>query len=144
MIDIDRMVGWLMQLVQDAHLSASLGSSREHSVAEVILGNHLRTAEGEEDSTLLDALQSLDIETGISLQGIAQGCTMLGKGRRIEDNEIILLIVLIKILEGILAESLMACIAREIQGDILIGQFHGLGTAIHRVNSLGVATHGID
>ena len=85
------MVGRLMQLMQDSHLSAHLGCSRKNSIAEIVLCDHLRTAESKEDASFLDALQALHIETGITLQGIAQSCTVLGKGWRIEDDEIILL-----------------------------------------------------
>ena len=144
MIDVDRMIGWLMQLVQDANLSSCLGCCSKHSVAEIILGNHLRTAEGEEDSTLLDSLQALYIQAGISLQHLAQRCTVLGKGWRIEDNEIILLVVLIQILERILAECLVAWVAREVESDVLISQLDRLGAAVHGVNRLGIAAHGID
>ena len=138
------MIGWLMQLMQDANLSSSLGCCGKHSVAEIILGYHLRAAEGEEDSTLLDSLQTLHIQTSISLQRIAQRRTVLGKGRRIEDDEIILLVVLIQILEGILAECLVAWVAREVESDVLIGQLDCLGAAIYGVNHLGIAAHGID
>ncbi len=41
MVDIDRMVSRLMELVQDAHLASSLGRSREDGIAEIILGDHL-------------------------------------------------------------------------------------------------------
>ena len=138
------MIGWLMQLVQDANLSSCLGCCSKHSVAEIILGNHLRAAEGEEDSTLLDSLQALHVQAGISLQRIAQRCTVLGKGWRIEDDEIILLVVLIQILERILAECLVAWVAREVESDVFIGQLDCLGAAVHGVNRLGIAAHGID
>ena len=41
MIDIDGMVGRLVQLMQDAHLSATLGGSRKHRIAEIVFGDHL-------------------------------------------------------------------------------------------------------
>ena len=41
MIDINGMVGWLMQLMQDAHLPTALGSSCEHGITEVVLGHDL-------------------------------------------------------------------------------------------------------
>ena len=138
------MIGWLMQLVQDANLSSCLGCCSKHSVAEIILGYHLRAAECEEDSTLLNSLQALHVQTGISLQRIAQRRTVLSKGRRIEDDEIILLVVLIQILEGILTECLVAWVSREVESDVLIGQLDSLGAAVHGVNRLGIAAHGID
>ena len=66
MIDIDGMIGGLMQLMEDAHLTACLSSSREDGIAEMILGNHLRTAERKEDATLLNFLESLVIQAGIA------------------------------------------------------------------------------
>ena len=143
-IDIDRMVGRLMQLVQDAHLSASLGCCRKDGIAEIVLRHHLRAAECKQDATLLDALQSLHVQAGISLQGIMQGCTVLGKGWWVQDDEVILLVVVIEILECILADCLMTRIARKVLGDVLIGQLDCLGTAVYGVDSLGITTHGID
>ena len=134
MIDIDGMIGGLMQLVEDAHLTACLGSSCEDGIAEMILGNHLRTAECEEDTTLLNLLESLVIQAGIAFQSIMERPTVLGKGGRIENDEIVLIASLLEILEGILAESLMARIAGEIELYIAVGEFDGLGAAIDRMD----------
>jgi hypothetical protein len=41
MIDIDRMVSRLVQLVQDTYPATSQGSCREDSITEMFLGNHL-------------------------------------------------------------------------------------------------------
>ena len=54
MIDVDGMVGGLVQLMEDAHVAAALGSSREHRHAELVLGDRLRTGEGEEDASGTD------------------------------------------------------------------------------------------
>ena len=59
MVDIDRMIHWLVELVQDSHLSSCLCSRCEDGIAEVVLGNHLRATESEENAAMLDALQSL-------------------------------------------------------------------------------------
>ena len=138
------MVSRLMQLVQNANLSSSLRSCSKHSVAELILGHHLRAAEGKKDTTLLNTLQALYIQAGITLQRITQSRTVLGKSRRIQNYQIILLIMFIKIFEGIFADSLMTCIPREIERNILIGQFYRLGTAVNRVNSLSLTSHRIN
>ena len=73
-----------------------------------------------------------------------QCCSVLSECRWVEDDEVVLLVVLIEILEGILAECLMTLVTREIERDVLIGQFDGLGTAIHGVYLLGIASHRID
>ena len=41
MIDIYRMVGWLVQLMQNPHLPTRLCSSGEHCISEILLGHHL-------------------------------------------------------------------------------------------------------
>ena len=41
MVDIDRMVSRLVQLIQDSDLTASLGSSSEDSIAKMLLRHHL-------------------------------------------------------------------------------------------------------
>ena len=60
--------------------------------------------------------------------------TVLGKGRRIENDKIVLIASLLEILEGILAESLMTSIAGEIELYIAVGEFDGLGAAIDRMD----------
>ena len=70
MVDIDRMVGWLMELVKDTHLTSRLRSGSKDGIAEIILCHHLRTTECEEYSARLDALESLDIKACIALQSI--------------------------------------------------------------------------
>lgn len=91
MIDVDGVVGRLVQLMQDAHLALGQGSSREDGVAEMVLGNHLRTGERKEDATTLYLLKGLLVESRIPLQGIVQGTPVLGKGRRIKDDEVVTL-----------------------------------------------------
>ena len=144
MIDIDGMVGRLVQLMQDAHLAAGLGSCREDSVAEIIFGNDLRTAEGEQDSTWLDAFEALNVKSGVAFQCIMERSTMFGKGRRIKNDEVVLLVVGIEILEGVIAECLVTGVTREVEGDIAVGKLDGLGAAVDRVDGLRTASHGID
>ncbi|MFO4765295.1 hypothetical protein RCK03_25060, partial [Salmonella enterica subsp. enterica serovar 1,4,[5],12:i:-] len=62
MIDVDGMVGRLMQLVKDAHLATCLSGSGEDGITEMILCYHLRTTEGKEDSAWLNLLESLVVQ----------------------------------------------------------------------------------
>ena len=112
MVDVDGVVGGLVQLVEDAHLASCLGCRREHRLAEMLLADHLRATEGEEDATLADTLKSLDVEARIALEGVAQRATVLGEGGRVEDDQVVLVVVAVEILEGVLAESLMAMVRR--------------------------------
>ena len=70
MIDVNGMIGRLMQLMQDAHLALGKGCCRKYSIAEMVFCYHLRTGEREQNTTLLYLLESLLIQTGIALQGI--------------------------------------------------------------------------
>ena len=137
------MVGGLVQLMKDAHLTTCLGCRGKDRIAEVILRDYLRATEGEEDTTRLNLLKRLLVQTGIALQGIMQRPTVFGKGRWIEDNQVVLAASLLQIAEGILAVSLMTGIAREVQLDIAVGEFDGLGTTIDGMHKFGPTPHGI-
>ena len=43
MEDIDGVIGRLMELMEDAHIAMGKGGCREDRIAEIILGDHLRT-----------------------------------------------------------------------------------------------------
>lgn len=79
MIDIDGMIGRLMNLMQDAHLAVGLDCSSKYRITEVLLRHNLRAAEREEDASRLDALQTLHIKARVALERVAQSCAMLGK-----------------------------------------------------------------
>ena len=144
MEDVDGVISRLMELMEDAHIAMGKSGCREDSIAEIILGNHLRTREGEENTSWLDFLQSLHIQSRISLEGIVESAPMLGKCGRVEDYEVVVASCLVEIFEGILAESLVTLVAREIELDVLGGEFDSLGTAVNGVNECGTASHGIE
>ena len=114
MINVDRMVSRLVKLMKDTHTTSCLGSCCEDRVAEMLLGNHLATAEREEDASALDALEASEIQARITLQRVVESATMLSKRRRIEHDEIVLILVGIEEFEGIVAESLMTDIIWEV------------------------------
>ncbi len=45
MVNIDGMVGRLMQLMQDSDLTVGLYGSSEHGITEILLCHNLRTTE---------------------------------------------------------------------------------------------------
>ena len=61
MIDVDGVIGRLMELMQDAHLTPGLCSCREYRLPEVVLCNDLGAAESKENPPRFDLLKSLDI-----------------------------------------------------------------------------------
>ena len=127
MVDIDRMIARLGELVHDAYATSALGSGSEHGIAEILLAYHLRAGESEEDAARTYLLECLGIELGVTAKGITQSSTMLGKGRRVEDDEVVLPSHAVEILEGIFGKGFMAGIAGEIKLYIGTGEVDGLG-----------------
>ena len=144
MEDIDGMVGWLMELMEDAHIATGKSGGGKDGIAEIVLGHHLRTGEGEENAARTNLLEGLEIKTGITLQCIVKGTTVLGKCRGVEDDEVVVATGTVEILEGILAEGFMTTVVVEVETDIASGQFDGLGTAVNGMDQTGAATHGIE
>ena len=112
MIDADRVVGRLRQLVQDAYAAAGHGSGCEHGGAEVFFADGLRTRECEEDAAGLDFLESLDVQFAVALQGIAQSIAVLGKSRRVKNYQVVLVAHAVKVFEGIFCIGGMAGVNR--------------------------------
>ena len=89
MVDINWVVGWLVQLMQDADFSLCHRSSSKDSHSELVFIDGLRATEGEEDAARLYHLESLGVELRVATQGVAKGIFVFSKGRRVEDDEII-------------------------------------------------------
>ena len=70
MIDVDGVIGRLMKLMQDAHLTLGKGCCREYRITEMVLRDHLRAREREENAALLNLLESFLIQARVSLQRI--------------------------------------------------------------------------
>ena len=71
MVDVDRMVARLGELVKNAHAASALCSGGKHGVTEVLLVHHLRAGEGEEDAARTYLFEGLGIELGVTAKGIA-------------------------------------------------------------------------
>ena len=68
---------------------------------------------------------------------------MLGKSRRVENDEVVVVTGLFQELESVFSESFVTLVAREVQFSVGAGQVDGLGTAVYRVNQVGTTTHGV-
>ena len=143
MVDVDGMVGGLVELMEDAHLTAGLSRCSEDGIAEMVFRNHLRTAEREEDAAGLDLLERLVVQAGIAFQGVVQGTAVLGEGGGIEDDQVVLAASLFEVAEGIVAEGLMTLVAGEVQFDVAVGELDGLRAAVDGMDELCPAPHGI-
>ena len=114
MIYIDRVIGRLCQLMQDSNLSSRYGSSAEDSQSELFLCDSLRAGEGEKDTAWSQLLQCGKIQLLVTLQRIVDGTAVLGKGRRIEHNQVILSLGhLLEKLKSIICHSLVPRLDRK-------------------------------
>ena len=144
MINVYWVIGRLMELMEDSHPTPRLRGSSKDGLAEVILRHNLRATEGEEYSSMPNLLQALDIQSSISSETIAQSLAVLGKGRRVKDDEVVGVVVLIKIFESILGVSLMATVTGEVKVDIGTCELNGFGRAVDGMDETGPATESID
>ena len=90
MVDVDGMVGWLVKLMQDANLALCYCRSSKDGRAELVFVDGLRTAERKEDAARLYLLEGLGIELRIAAKGVVKGILVFGKGRRVEDDKVVL------------------------------------------------------
>lgn len=144
MINVYGVIGRLMELMEDSHPAARLRGSGEYGLTEVIFRHNLRATEGEEYSSMTNLLQPFDIQPSIAAETIAQSLTVLGKGRRVEDDEVVGVVVLIEIFESILGVSLMAAVTGEVEVDIGTCELNGFGRAVDGVDETCPATESID
>ena len=75
--------------MQDSDPPPTLGGGGEHCHTEHIACGRLRTGKGEEDASRFDLLEGLAVELAIADKSILDRATMLGEGRRIQDDQIL-------------------------------------------------------
>ena len=77
------MIGGLVQLMQNAHMSPTLRRRRENGQAKLVLVDRLRTGESEDDATGSDFSERNGVESRVTFEGVAQRILVLGESRRI-------------------------------------------------------------
>ena len=127
-----------------AYVAPALSGCREDSVAEIVLRHHLRAAEGEQDSAVAYALEGFHVESRVAFQRVVQGRPVLGKGRWVEDDEVILVVGRVEKLECIVAEGRVTRVVREVERNVGVGQFDGFRAAVDGVYELCPSTHGVE
>lgn len=125
MIDVDRMVGGLGQLVQDADLASGDGCGREDRGAEQLLADRLRTGESEEEPSAFDLRQRPGIEPLVALHGIAQHFVVLGEGRRVEDDHVVPVADVLEVFDGIDGQRSVGSLFSEVEPNVGVGQGDG-------------------
>ena len=144
MVDIHRMVGGLRQLVQDADATTRLRRRAEHRQPELLLADHLRAGEGEQDASGADFLERDGVQLPVALQGVAQYVLVLRESGRVEDDKVVLIAHLAQELKSVLGVGLVARVAGEIQLHVLSRQGDRLRRAVHGVDQFRPASHGVE
>ena len=144
MINVNGMVGRLMELIEDTDTTPNLGSRAEHSATEIILGHHLRAGESEENAARRHSFEGCSIEFLIAAQGIVKHLTMLGKSGWIKNDEVVGERFSLEEIEGIGSISAMTGIAREVQFHVGIRDTDGLLRHIDRMDQFCSTTHSIE
>ena len=88
-VNVDRVVGGLGELVQDADVAAGLRGSRKKGSAEEFLRHGLRAGEGEQDASRTDLRECARVEAAITLHGVPEHLVVLGESRGIEDDKVV-------------------------------------------------------
>ncbi len=79
------MVGGLSELMENAHLTPGLSSSRKNCQTELLATHSLRTAESKEYAPRSNLLYGAGIEPSVAYQRVAQGAARFGKRRRVNN-----------------------------------------------------------
>ena len=69
---------------------------------------------------------------------------MLGEGRRIEDDEIVIVAGTSEVIEGVFGKGAVAVVVGEVEGDVAVGQGDRFRGAIDGVYRPHTAAHGVD
>ena len=147
MVNVDGVVSGLMKLMEYADVAPGLGSGSENGEAELLGTDGLGAAEREDYAARTDLAESERVKAGISTQGAAQHVTVLGKSRRVKDDEVVVARShVVEVTEGIVGKSLVTFSygRRKVEGDVGTRQVDGLVTAVYGMNELGTATQGVD
>ena len=89
MVNIDWMVGRLVELVQYSDAAARGGGGGENGRAEVVFCHYLTATESEHYSSRLDAAQRFGVQPCVSFQCVVQGGAVFRECRRIEYYKIV-------------------------------------------------------
>ena len=89
MVDVDRVVTWLVETVKDPDLAATLGCCGEYRKRKCFLIYNLRTTVCEYESAWSYLGNRSCVESLVSSEGILQRATMLCECWRIDNHEIV-------------------------------------------------------
>ena len=138
------MIGGLGELMQDADVATRLCSGGEDGQSEVVTTDHLRAGEGEEDASGPNLLESRGVEFAIPLEGVAEHVAMLGEGRRIEDDKVVIVSGTSEVVKGVFGKGAVTVVVGKVEGDVALGQVDGFRGAIDGVYRPRTAAHGVD
>lgn len=105
MIYVDGVVCRLMQLMQYAHVSSALRRCRKYGQTELVFVHSLRATECKHYAARLNLAKSDGIKTRVPLQCTWQSVLVLGKGRGVKHNEVVVAASLLQKLKASSAKA---------------------------------------
>ena len=122
MVDVNRVVGRLCELVQNTHLATGDGCCRKYGRAEQLLRYGLRAGERKENASLANLRHRASVEPLVALQSVAEHLVMLGECRWVEDNHIVFVADIFQVFDCIARDGRVCCSVAKVERDVCIGQ----------------------
>lgn len=131
--------------MKNSNRAVTYGGCGENRSTKIGLTYDLRATEGEENALVFYFSQGLCIESGVSFEGLAKGVSVFGKGRRVEDDKIVVIFRgVVKILKGVVDKSGVACVVREIEPDIVARHIDCFGGGVDGMNFHSAASQRVN
>ena len=89
MVDVDGVVGWLIEAVEYPHSAAALSRGGEDGESESLFVHYLRTAESKDEAAWFYLGNRRGIQTLIRPECIMEGAAMFRESRGIDNHQII-------------------------------------------------------
>ncbi len=127
--EVDRVIGALAEVEHDTDISAGFDACGYDSVVEELGGDYLTARESEEQASRFDGFDGEGIEPFVCLYSIVAFAHAFGKGGRINDDNIVNILVLTEVFEDIGSDALVVLTLVEL--GIVLGEGNGFGRNIH-------------
>ena len=138
-VDADRVVNWLVELVYNAHISVRIGRRAKDYFAEQISGNILRTRKCKDKAAWFYPPESLQIYLLVATRGINYSPGVFRKSGWVQDNNIVIVFLhFFQVFKAVRCEAFMVCIG-EVQLYIIIPRCYCVFGYVYRMHHMSAA-----
>lgn len=99
------MVSWLREVVKHADLPLRLNGGGDNGIIKQLAIDDLRAGESKKDSTGFNSPHSLHVQSLISAHGLMARIAMFGKGRGIQNDDIVFVLLVFQEIKSICGEA---------------------------------------